>query len=109
LESGKAAPSEATPNWTRLPDEQAWYWHWNGEDYSAPFIHSVLASLTGSGVRYFVQYPDSRWCDEVGGWWMKIDRPNVPSRDWLKQAATPDFKTASLLSPQPVEGKKAGK
>ena len=71
------------PNWVREPDEQTWYWHWNGDDYSVPHIYSVMASLTGE-TKYFVSYPDSRWCRDMAGWWLKIARPNVPSRQWLK-------------------------
>jgi hypothetical protein len=72
------------PRWVRLPDEQTWYWHWDGEILSVPHIYSVMASHSGNPVRYFIAYPDSRWCDEVGGWWLKIERPNVPTRAWLK-------------------------
>ena len=74
--------------WVRLPDEQTWYWHWDGEDLSVPHIYSIMASHSGKGVRYFIGYPDSRWCDEIGGWWLKINRPNVPSRVWLKAHRT---------------------
>lgn len=73
--------------WVRLPDEQTWYWHWNGEDLAVPHIYSVMTSHSGRSDRYFVAYPDSRWCDELGGWWLKIDRPNVPSREY--QASLP--------------------
>ena|SRR5271157_2717429 len=68
-------------DWLLAPNEQAWWWHWDGEDYSIPFIYSVMVSHTGPD-RYFIATPDSRWCDEVGGWWRKVDRPNVPSREW---------------------------
>lgn len=65
--------------WSLAPDEQAWWWHWNGEDYAIPHIYSVLVSKTGPD-RYFIQYPDSRWCDEIGGFWLKVQYPNVPTR-----------------------------
>lgn len=84
----KASPSSGTGEltWTRLPDEQTWYWHWNGEDLAVPFIYSVMTSCSGAKNRYFIAYPDSRWCDEMGGWWLKIVRPNVPTREALRNA-----------------------
>ena len=33
------------PNWVRMPDEQTWYWHWNGDDYSVPHIYSVMFDM----------------------------------------------------------------
>jgi hypothetical protein len=88
--------------WTLLPDEQAWYWHWTGEDYAVPHIYSVMASCSSQHRRYFLAYPDLRapapafsssqhhryflaypdlrWCDEMGGFWLKIGYPNVPTR-----------------------------
>lgn len=66
--------------WRLNPDEQAWWWHWNGEDYAVPHVYSVLVSNTG-GPRYFVSFPDCRWCDEMGGFWLKVQYPNVPSRE----------------------------
>jgi len=64
--------------WKLLPDEQAWWWHWTAEDLAIPFIHHVQKS--GTNGRYFIDYPDSRWCDEIGGFWLKVQYPNVPSR-----------------------------
>ena len=80
-------PQGSAPDaeWKSLPDEQTWYWHWNGEDLSVPFIYQVMASLTG-GRRYFVAGGISPWCDEMGGWWLKVERPNVPRRDYQKAA-----------------------
>jgi hypothetical protein len=77
------------PNWIRLPNEQAWWWHWNGEDYSVPHIYSVLVSKTGSVRAGFVSYPDSRWCDEIGGWWLKVEYPNVPTREYQARLSSP--------------------
>jgi hypothetical protein len=82
----KHGHSRGVPNWVRMPDEQTWYWHWNGDDYSVPHIYSVMASLTGE-TKYFVAYPDSRWCKDMGGWWLKIARPNIPSREWLTRGS----------------------
>lgn len=78
-----AAPSPATPAleprvWTDLPKKQGLHWHWDGNPELAPFPHQVLASLSGAGTRYFIQYPDSRWCDEVGGLWFLAEVPALP-------------------------------
>jgi hypothetical protein len=67
-----------TGKWKVVPDEQAWWWHWTAEDLAIPFIHHVQKS--GTNGRYFIDYPDSRWCDEIGGFWLKVQYPNVPSR-----------------------------
>jgi hypothetical protein len=65
--------------WKALPDSQGYWWHWEGNPDVMPFIHGVLVSKTGPD-RYFIQYPDSRWCDEVGGIWMKITPRQVPTQ-----------------------------
>lgn len=78
--SSSQPTAPADERWILLPNEQAWWWHWNGEDYAIPHIFHVRQSLTASG-RYFIDFPDSRWCDAVGGFWMKIEYPNVPTRE----------------------------
>ena len=83
--SGAAAVSPASTKWMNLPNEQAWWWHWNGEDLAIPHIYSVMYS--GTAKRYFIAYPDSRWCEELGGFWLKVQYPNVPSRDEQKSLA----------------------
>lgn len=66
--------------WKLLPDEQAWWWHWDAEDYHLPHIYSVRVSKTGRD-RYFVANgKNAPWCDEMGGFWLKVEYPNVPSR-----------------------------
>jgi hypothetical protein len=77
-------------NWTQEPPtEQAWYWHWNGNLDDAPFIYSVMVSGTAGG-RCFVQSYERasgdpqqhslwcRWCEDIGGWWLKIPPPELP-------------------------------
>lgn len=74
--------SEATKGiWLSKPDSQGYWWHWDGNPDLAPFIYGVLVSLTGEVHRYFIQYPDSRWCDEIGGFWMKIEQPSLPTKE----------------------------
>jgi hypothetical protein len=94
--SSLAAPAPQAAMWLKVPNEQEWWWHWDGEDYSIPFIYSVMVSKTGPD-RYFVSFPDSRWCDDIGGWWMKVERPNVPSREYqalnVSQAEAPQAAT----------------
>lgn len=60
--------------WTINPTSQGWWWHWDGNEDHAPFIYSILWS--GTSHRYFIQYPDSRYCDEVGGLWFKVEEPS---------------------------------
>jgi hypothetical protein len=75
--------------WKRLPDEQAWWWHWNGEDLAIPHIYFVMVSKTGPD-RYFVAEREinSPWCDEMGGAWLKVEYPNVPSLETYRLLAT---------------------
>lgn len=92
--------SQGAGPWEAAPNEQDWWWHWDGESLSVPFIYSVMVSHSGSPDRYFITYPDSRWCDELGGWWLKVERPNVPSREFQRVAglASPSARTEILLS-----------
>jgi len=82
--------------WKLLPDEAAWWWHWTAEDLAIPFIYHVQKSGTAKG-RFFIDFPDSRWCDEVGGFWLKVQYPNVPSRE--EQAAIIASRTQATNAP----------
>jgi hypothetical protein len=66
--------------WTQdAPTEQAWYWHWNGSPDASPFIYSVLVS--GANGKCFISNSSrssAPWCEDVGGWWMKIEPPALP-------------------------------
>jgi hypothetical protein len=75
---------EKEPEWKLLPDVQAWWWHWNGEDLAVPHIYFVMVSHSGPD-RYFIAFPDSRWCDALGGFWCKLEYPNMPTRERQKQ------------------------
>jgi hypothetical protein len=75
--------------WISAPNEAAWWWHWNGQDYSVRFIYHVQHRRCGTVDRYFVDYPDSRWCDEIGGFWLKVQYPNVPTREEQKAIPAP--------------------
>lgn len=72
LQSKEESPEQA---WIDCPDAQGWWWHFY-DGAAVPFPYGVLWSGTAS--RFFVQYPDSRWCDEVGGKWMLITVPAAP-------------------------------
>lgn len=76
-----AAPSipEGRNGWVDTPTEQASYWYWDRNPESAPFIYSIMASLSGAATRYFIAYPDTRWCDGVDGLWLKIEKPALPA------------------------------
>jgi hypothetical protein len=58
-----------------------WYWHWNGDEDSAPIPTSVF--LGGAkrepfvtcgqlGLRHAID------CREYGGWWMPLIEPTTP-------------------------------
>jgi hypothetical protein len=85
----KVGPVEAPLNkWKKAPDGQAWWWHWNGEGYAMPHVYSVMAGKRGPDERYFVA--DGKlapWCDGMGGFWLKVEYPNVPTRDEQKSIA----------------------
>ena len=66
--------------WVSIVDIQGWWWHWDGSEESSPFIYHIMCSRSSAPDRFFIDYPDSRWCDEVGGLWMKIDRPVLAFR-----------------------------
>jgi len=64
------------------PTEQGEYWHWNGEEDTAPYIYHILWS--GTAKKCFVsigQYgiTEASFCDEFGGWWKRIPQPAIPS------------------------------
>jgi hypothetical protein len=71
-------PESSQSKWIDAPNEQAWWWHYdpNAYDFSGPFVYSVMYS--GTAKRYFIAYPDSRWCNELPGVWMKIETPELP-------------------------------
>lgn len=95
--AGIPVEPQPTKKWMHLPNEQTWWWHWNGEDLAIPHIYSVMVSKTLND-RYFIAYPDSRWCDELGGFWLKVQYPNVPSRTEQKSLA-------GVEQPTPKEAK----
>lgn len=77
--------------WTATPPtEQGWYWHWNGDEDSAPFVLSVLYS--GGTRKCFVsmnQTPSgmAEMCDEFGGYWSRLREPATPDLAAMKGAA----------------------
>lgn len=81
--TGKAAAAKDAEQWTKTPPtEQADYWHWNGDPDHAPMIYHVMWS--GTAKKCFVsmgQYDidEAIWCDNFGGWWLKIEQPSIPS------------------------------
>jgi hypothetical protein len=75
-----AAAGEAP--WTQTPPtEQGTYWHWNGDDDSAPVPIFVLYS--GTSGKCFVSMGQlgmdhATDCDEYGGWWKPLPDPKTP-------------------------------
>lgn len=97
LRSALSALSDSPPNemvsaWTdRLPDEQCDYWHWNGDEDSAPIHVSVFYS--GGSESYFLPAGQYGWtepqdCKSLGGYWMKDETPNSPSRETVEAIRT---------------------
>lgn len=68
--------------WTRTPPaEQAMFWWWNGDRDSAPFACQVMYG--GTDNRYFVArnfMEETPWVDELGGFWMKCEEPEIPDQ-----------------------------
>lgn len=69
----------ATGEWTQTPPTlQGEYWHWNGDQDSAPLPMFVLWSghtkkcFVSMGQLGITQAVD---CDEYGGWWMPLYAP----------------------------------
>jgi hypothetical protein len=69
------APIEGTQKWIDLPDSQGYWWHWDGNPDVRPFIYGILFS--GTNGKYFIEYPDSRFCETVGGKWTKVIEPSL--------------------------------
>jgi hypothetical protein len=79
--------------WVREPTEQADYWHWDGDEDHAPMIYHVLWS--GSANKCFVsqgQYDidEAIWCENFGGWWLKIEQPSVRAALAAKRGGATD-------------------
>ena len=66
--------------WTEAPpNEQGYYFWWNGNPDDAPYGCFVL--LSGSNGKCFVQGKDMQgapWCEDRGGWWCRIPVPSLP-------------------------------
>lgn len=76
-----SAQQDAAPWSKEPPTEQGEYWHWNGEEDTAPYIYHILWS--GTAKKCFVsigQYgiTEASFCDEFGGWWKRISQPAIP-------------------------------
>jgi hypothetical protein len=74
------------------PTEQADYWHWDGDEDHAPMIYHVLWS--GTAKKCFVsigQYgiDEAIWCDNFGGYWMKIEQPSTRDAAMSRTAKEP--------------------
>lgn len=79
-----APPGQAErDSWTQAPPtEQAWYWHWNGDEDCAPFPLSVMWSGTAMKCFVAIHQLDAgtpHWCDEYGGYWLLMREPDVPA------------------------------
>lgn len=68
--------------WTQQPPTEGGdYWHWCGDyDYAPNVMHISLSGTTGKcfiqmGQLGFTRAVD---CDEYGGWWMKLEQPELP-------------------------------
>jgi hypothetical protein len=92
-----AAPAQAgDAQWSKEPPtEQADYWHWDGDEDHAPMIYHVLWS--GTAKKCFVsigQYgiDEAIWCDNFGGYWMKIEQPSVRAAMSASQGKTQEAK-----------------
>lgn len=64
--------------WKQQPDAQDWWWLWDGDEETNPFVYSVMAGHTG-GPYFFIHIsPDQPInCQEMEGVWKRIPRPNM--------------------------------
>lgn len=89
-----AATGAGAAAWTKeTPSSQDWYWHWTGDPNQAAFPVSVLFS--GTAKRFFVAMTSTHsgkaeWCDDYGGYWMKIVQPSTASADVQPAPVAPD-------------------
>lgn len=82
-EAAYKALDDALPAWTQTPPAlQGEYWHWNGDEDSAPLPMFVLWSGTSGkcfvsrgqlGIEHAID------CDEYGGWWLPLYAPPLPN------------------------------
>ncbi len=71
------ASEMTTEKWIEGPNTQGYWWHSYPDQL--PVIYHVQVSKTGRD-RYFIDHPDSRWCDEIGGLWTKVAEPTEVQR-----------------------------
>lgn len=109
------AETTAVAEWTQEPPtRQGWYWHWNGDNGSAPFPLSVLrhgagkrncfVSLGQAGLMRSVE------CDEYGGWWKVLPQEAIPSTavpqssaDYHAEVAAPPAEPAQPAAVSPSD------
>lgn len=77
--------------WTQaVPTEPGWYWHWNGDEDSAPFIFSIMGRHDIQGGCFIgAGQGGMQWgveCSKYGGWWMAIPDPNTPPNFRVRDA-----------------------
>lgn len=68
---------------TDLPNEQADWWWWDGDEDAQPILVSILVSGHGSQARYFASmgqhgWNHVQWVEGMGGHWMKAIIPEPP-------------------------------
>jgi hypothetical protein len=75
--------------WESKPDKQGRWWHWNGDEDSAPFNYEVMWS--GTENRFFVRRPwvnnddpdHIRWVEDVNeghpSFWQYDPEPKLPA------------------------------
>lgn len=86
-------PAQAVPRWSKdLPNDQCLWWWWNEDEDSTPFPVSIFYS--GTSDSYFA--PEGQWgwtryqpVEEMGGWWMRIIEPALPSQGPIHPAPEP--------------------
>lgn len=72
-QNAKQEPWSAT-----LPNDQSYYWHWNGDEDCAPGVLFVMFS--GTANKYFVCHnfmTGAPFVEDVGGLWYAIEPPAI--------------------------------
>lgn len=69
---------QAKPWSATLPNDQGYFWHWNGDEDCAPVVLFVMYS--GTADKYFVCHnfmTGAPFVEDVGGFWYAIQPPSV--------------------------------
>lgn len=105
----------AEPEWTQnIPTESGCYWSWNGDVDSCP-VHVFVSKSGGAPYTTFVMcgqlgLTEAVDCDKWGGWWKRIDMPDLPDGRLSNQTPTDNMNhlISSVATVPAILAEKAG-